>query len=31
VDTGRQQLARWVFLLLIIVLIAWRIARVFQF
>jgi energy-coupling factor transport system permease protein len=31
VDTGRQQLARWAFLLLIIVLIAWRIARVFQF
>jgi energy-coupling factor transporter transmembrane protein EcfT len=31
VDTGRQQLARWVILVLIVVLIAWRIARVFQF
>ena len=31
VHTGRQQLARWVFLLLIVVLIAWRIAQAFQF
>jgi energy-coupling factor transport system permease protein len=30
VDTGRQKLARWVILLLMIALIAWRIARAFQ-
>ncbi len=31
IDTRRQRVARWVMLLLIIALIAWRIARAFQF